>query len=108
MTGDPNEVGAERVGAHAQVSTDAPARYAKQLTSHFGRKTTVEELPDGYRIRLGDGDADVLVRPNHLLLRAGAPSLNALATVQRVIGGHLERFGQPAELDVEWSAPGDA
>ncbi|MPV88867.1 DUF2218 domain-containing protein [Georgenia ruanii] len=93
------------IGARAQVRTDAPARYAKQLASHLGRKATVEELPDGHRIRLTVGYGDVLVRDDHLLLVAAAPDLDALAIVERVIGGHLERFGQRAELVVEWSAP---
>jgi len=108
VTGDAVVEDAEPVGARAQVSTDAPARYAKQLASHFGRKTTVEELPDGHRIHLRDGYADVLVRGDHLLLLASAPGPDALATVQRVIGGHLERFGQRAELTVDWSTPGKA
>ncbi|KAE8763063.1 DUF2218 domain-containing protein [Georgenia thermotolerans] len=104
MTGHTDEQGA-LVSASANVRTDAAARYAKQLASHLGRKATVEDLPDGHRIRLTVGYGDVLVREDHLLLIAVAPDLDGLATVQRVVGGHLERFGQRAELVVEWSAP---
>ena len=39
----------------ARVVTDAPARYATQLTAHLGHKLTVEAGPEGDRIILGAG-----------------------------------------------------
>lgn len=89
----------------AVVATTAPARYAKQLASHLGRRSVVEDLPDGHRIRLTVGAADVQVRPDHLLLTATADDDDALAVVQDVVGRHLERFGQRAELVVTWGEP---
>ncbi|MDY6050967.1 MAG: DUF2218 domain-containing protein [Rothia sp. (in: high G+C Gram-positive bacteria)] len=39
--------------SRAVVETDRPARYAKQLASHFGHKITVEEIESGHRLITG-------------------------------------------------------
>jgi hypothetical protein len=90
--------------ARADVVTDAPGRYAKQLVSHLGRR--VEFAVDGPAStgRFGDGTGTVLVGDGVLTLLAEAPDAESLALVQRVLGGHLERFGQRNELVVSWSA----
>jgi uncharacterized protein len=65
------------VRATAVVVTDAPARYAKQLLAHLGRKNTVE--PDGEGGRLVFSYGVGTVQPGHgqLLLTAEAPGENA-------------------------------
>jgi uncharacterized protein len=94
---------ADRPSATAAVATEAPARYAKQLASHFGRRCEVVEEADGVRIVLGDGDC--LVRPGDgvLDLRVSAPSQPEVDRLTEVVGSHLERFGQRNELQVSWS-----
>ncbi|MFC4505217.1 MULTISPECIES: DUF2218 domain-containing protein [Streptomyces] len=83
--------------------TDAAPRYAKQLTSHFGRKVPVEETPEGWH-RLTFEQTDVLLQPgeDHLLIRVTAPDASTLTAIQDVVGGHLERFGRRGELTVTW------
>ena len=90
--------------ARADVATDAPGRYAKQLVSHLGRK--VEFAVDGpaSTARFGDGTGTVVVGEGVITLLAEAPDADSLALVERVLGGHLERFGQRNELVVTWSA----
>jgi hypothetical protein len=90
--------------ARADVATDAPGRYAKQLVSHLGRK--VEFAVDGpaSTARFGDGTGTVVVGDGVLTLLAVAPDAETLQRVQRVLGSHLERFGQRNELVVSWSA----
>ncbi len=97
--------------ARAEVRTGAPERYAKQLLSHLGRRvawttnggTSTAEVAGGTgRIAVGDGV---------LTLIAEAPDPEALARVQHVLGSHLERFAQRAELTVTWvgdATPGGA
>jgi hypothetical protein len=90
--------------ARADVATDAPGRYAKQLVSHLGRR--VEFTVDGAAstARFGDGTGTVVVGDGVLTLLAEASDADSLALVQRVLGDHLERFGQRNELVVTWSA----
>lgn len=90
--------------ARADVVTDTPGRYAKQLVSHLGRR--VEFTVDGAvsSARFGDGTGTVVVGDGVLTLLAEASDADSLALVQRVLGDHLERFGQRNELVVTWSA----
>ena len=96
------------LAARADVATDAPARYAKQLVSHLGRR--VEWTTEGPMstasiaggtgiVEVGDG---VLDPP-----RSGADT-ESLERVQDVLGRHLERFGQRNELVVSWEAESTA
>ncbi|MBZ3905521.1 DUF2218 domain-containing protein [Streptomyces griseiscabiei] len=89
-----------------RVATDAAPRYAKQLSSHFGRKIPTEETPDGGH-RLTFQQTDVLLQPaeDHLLIRVTAPDAATLTTIRDVVGGHLERFGRRNELTVVWEPP---
>jgi uncharacterized protein len=89
--------------ARADVATDAPARYAKQLVSHLGRR--VEWTTDGAVSSAGiaGGTGVVEVGDGVLHLRAEAPDAETLERVQDVLGRHLERFGQRNELVVSWA-----
>ena len=90
------------LSARADVATDAPARYAKQLVSHLGRR--VQWTTDGAvsTAEIGGGTGVVEVGEGVLHLRAQAPDPESLARVQDVLGRHLERFGQRNELVVSW------
>jgi hypothetical protein len=89
--------------ARADVPTDAPARYAKQLVSHLGRR--VEWTTDGpvSTATIAGGTGIVEVGDGILTLHAEASDAETLARVQDVLGRHLERFGQRNELVVTWS-----
>lgn len=91
------------VTSRAQVVTDRPGRYARQLASHMARKIDAEwdqdaavgsmTFPSGHgRLRAGDG---VL----HLGVDGEAEDIEHLETV---VGQHLVRFGAKDELVVEW------
>jgi uncharacterized protein len=89
----------------AVVATDAPARYAKQLLSHLGRKNTVEPVdgdPEGGRLVFAYGTATLRPKPGELLVDAAAEDEEGLAHVEDVVQRHLERFGARAELKVDW------
>jgi uncharacterized protein len=93
----------EQVSATAAVATATPARYAKQLASHFGRRCEVREEADGVRMVFGDGSCLVQPREDTLDLRVSAPSQPDVERLTSVVGAHLERFGQRNELQVSWS-----
>ncbi|MGI8310493.1 DUF2218 domain-containing protein [Saccharopolyspora hattusasensis] len=95
------------IRSQARVGTGKPARYAKQLSSHLGRRCVVSEEPDGIRITLpaGSGVGSCLLVNESDVLALGAEAKNAevLDRVQDVLGRHLERFGQRDELKVNWT-----
>jgi uncharacterized protein len=93
----------EPLVGRATVTTARPVPYMRQLCKHFGHKTEAAfgdttgfiELAGG-RCELDAGGDEVLV------LRAIADDADRLATVEKVIGSHLERFGRRDELSVRW------
>ncbi len=89
----------------AVVTTDAPARYAKQLLSHVGRKATVEQVDDeqdGGRLVFSYGTGTLRTREGRLVMEAAAADAESLAHVEDVLGRHLERFGARHRLTVTW------
>ena len=91
--------------SNAVVGTDAPARYAKQLLAHLGRKNTVETVEgssDGGRLVFAYGTGTVRPGDGELALDAEAPDDEGLAHVEDVLARHLERFGARRELTVTW------
>ncbi len=93
---------APRFTARADVATETPERYAKQLASHLGRRVPFEETPDGSVCTFPGGRAVIRSGEGQLTLLAEAADEAALATVQDVLGRHLERFGQRQNLSVTW------
>ena len=89
--------------ARADVATDAPARYAKQLVAHLGRRLTWTTEGDTSTAQIGEATGTVVVGDGVLTLLAEAPDAESLARVQDVLGRHLERFGQRNELAVTWT-----
>jgi hypothetical protein len=89
--------------ARADVLTEAPARYAKQLVSHLGHR--VEFTTDGgtSTAAFGEATGSVIVGDGVLTLLAQAPDEESLERVKHVLGSHLERFGQRNELTVTWA-----
>lgn len=91
--------------ATAEIRTDVPERYAKQLVSHLSRKAVVEPLPDvvgAHRLVFSRGSGEVRPQAGRLVLVAIAADPAALAHVQDVLGRHLVRFGARRELAVSW------
>jgi hypothetical protein len=90
--------------ARADVPTDAPERYAKQLVSHLGRKVEFTTEGASSTAPIAGGTGVIEVGDGVLTLRAEALDAETLDRVQDVLGRHLERFGQRNELTVVWTA----
>lgn len=88
--------------SRADVSTDAPERYAKQLVAHLGRKLDFTADATTWTAAIGAGTGTVVVGDGVLTLLAAGPDEQALGVVEHVLGSHLERFGQRNELVVGW------
>ncbi len=96
--------------SRADVVTDVPARYAKQLVSHLGRKVAFVQDGDTWTAHVAGSVARITVGDGVLVLQAEAADPEGLARLEGALGNHLERFGQRNELAVSWqrsSAPTD-
>lgn len=91
------------LSTRADVRTDHPERYAKQLVSHLGRKVDFAVEGPTSTASIAGGTGAIEVGAGVLVLRAQAPDRATLDRVQDVLGRHLERFGQRNELTVVWT-----
>ena len=86
----------------AAVPTPTPARFVKQLASHLGRHCEVQEEAAGTRLVFAYGECLLAASDGTLDMHATAAGQEDLDHVTRVVGSHLERFGQRGELVVSW------
>ena len=90
--------------SHADVATEKPAPYMKQLCKHFGHKVDVTFDDEQGTIQLPMGRCELdASQPGVLSLRVEAQDAASLERTQQVIGSHLERFGRRDELSVSWA-----
>ena len=94
--------------ARADVATDTPQRYAKQLLSHLGQRTSWTTDGDTSTAEIAGGTGRLVLGEGVLTLIAEALDTVTLARVQHVLGSHLERFGQRNELTVSWVSESEA
>lgn len=94
--------------SRADVRTDVPARYAKQLVSHLGRDEPFATDGAVSTVRWGTATASVVVGDGVLTLLAEADDDAGIALVEDVLGRHLERFGARDELVVTWERSASA
>ncbi|MEV5843259.1 DUF2218 domain-containing protein [Streptomyces sp. NPDC090088] len=90
--------------SEARVPTDRPARYAKQLASHLGRRSRTdwdEESGTG-TLAFDNGGTGTLTATDGALLLAVEAEPAHLDLLEGVVGRHLVRFGARDELVVEW------
>ncbi len=96
------------LSSRADVPTDAPARYAKHLVSHLGRRVPFTEDSDGaWTTVVGDARGRIVVGDDVLTLCAEAPDAETLSRIEHALGGHLKRFGARAGLTVTWHRDAD-
>ena len=90
------------LSSRADVVTDVPARYAKQLVSHLGRKVKFIQDGSSWTAHVAGSVARITSGDGVLVLQAEAPDVEGLARLEGALGNHLERFGQRRELTVTW------
>jgi hypothetical protein len=84
------------------VETAKPVPYMRQLCKHFGHKNEAEYDDDSGHIRFEYGRCELSAGDGVLELVVRAGSDDDLERMERVIGGHLERFGSRDGLSVSW------
>ena len=94
------------ITSRADVATNTPDRYAKQLVAHLGRKLEFTTDSATSTAALGAATAQIVVGDGTLSLIASGTDEEAVTRAEYVLGSHLERFGQRNELTVTWTRSG--
>jgi uncharacterized protein len=96
-------VSTERITSRADVATDKPVAYMRQLCKHFGHKVDASFGEDSGYIQFEFGRCDLHASGGTLRLEVTAADAESHERMERVVGSHLERFGRRDELSVAWS-----
>lgn len=88
--------------SRADVATDRPARYAKQLVSHLGRKLEFRHETGIATAVVAVTSAAITTGDNVLVLEVRGTDPEHVAQVESVLARHLVRFGDKDELSVTW------
>ena len=89
--------------SRADVATDVPARYARQLVAHLGRKIAFTTDGATSTATFGSTTAQVVVGDGVLTLIVSGTDDAGVAQVEHVVGSHLARFGTRSQLVVTWT-----
>ena len=91
------------ITSRAEITTDTPGRYAKQLVAHLGRKLefTIDDATSTAAI--GAATGQIVVGDGVLTLIASGTDAEAVARAEHVLGSHLEKFGQRNEITVTFT-----
>lgn len=99
----------ETMTSVARVASDRPARYGKQLASHFSHKIEAhwdEDAATGTALFPVDDTSDsvqcdMTAGEGQLDLVFTGPA-DSIGRIEGVVARHLVRFGKPGELTVEF------
>lgn len=96
---------ATTLSSRADVRTEKPVPYMRQLCKHFGHKVDAEfGDADGWiQFEFGRCELQALVDEQVLRMTVTADDDEGRARMQRVVGSHLERFGSRDGLAVSWA-----
>ena len=92
------------IRSRAEVATDKPVAYMRQLCKHFGHKVDASFGEDSGYIQFDFGRCNLHAANHTLTLEVSAPDEESHERMERVVGSHLERFGRRDELAVAWGA----
>lgn len=91
------------ISSRAEVATDKPVPYMRQLCKHFGHKVDASFGEDTGYIQFEFGRCELNASGGLLVLAVSAPDEESHERMERVIGSHLERFGRRDGLSVAWT-----
>lgn len=91
------------LSSQADVATEKPVPYMRQLCKHFGHKVDATFDDDSGYIQFEFGRCELRAGEGTLHLTVTAEDDAGRERLRHVIGSHLERFGRRDELSVSWS-----
>ncbi len=86
----------------AEVATDKPVAYMRQLCKHFGHRVDASFGEDSGYIQFEFGRCELHAADGTLTLGVSAADAESHERMERVTGSHLERFGRRDGLRVTW------
>jgi hypothetical protein len=92
------------ITTRAEVATEKPVPYMRQLCKHFGHKIEASYDDDSGYIQFDFGRCELHALSDRLALVVSAADQEDHERMERVIGSHLERFGKRDELRVDWQS----
>lgn len=90
------------IASRAQVTTDKPVAYMRQLCKHFGHKVDASFGDDTGYIQFEHGRCSLHASDGVMALEVTAGDEESHERMERVIASHLERFGRRDALSVAW------
>ena len=90
------------ITSQADVATDKPVAYMRQLCKHFGHKTDASFGDDSGYIQFEFGRCELQAADGTLRLVVSAADDEQHERMERVVASHLERFGKRDGLTVSW------
>lgn len=88
--------------SRADVSTERPGRYAKQLVSHLGRKLEFTKDGNTATAVVAGTVASITTADGVLVLHVSGSDPDGVARAEGALASHLVRFGDKDELTVTW------
>ena len=89
--------------SRADVATEKPVPYMRQLCKHFGHRVDASFDDDSGYIQFEFGRCELHAADGELRMTVSAGDDESRQRMQDVIGSHLERFGKRDGLSVAWS-----
>jgi uncharacterized protein len=90
------------IRSQAQVATDKPVAYMRQLCKHFGHKLDASFDDDSGYIQFDFGRCELHASDRTLAIEVSAADEDDHRRMESVVGSHLERFGRRDGLSVSW------
>ncbi len=90
------------ITSRAEVATDKPVAYMRQLCKHFGHNVDASFGEDSGYIQFDFGRCQLRASDGTLKLEVSASDEESHERMERVVGSHLERFGRRDGLSVAW------
>jgi hypothetical protein len=88
--------------SQAQLATPLAQRYLVALCSHFTRKIRVEYTPDHGVAFFPQGECELSLAGDVLVLDCRADSGDALASIERALSLHMQRFTRRDPVTLAW------
>ena len=88
--------------SRADVRTERPERYAKQLVSHLGRKLEFTQDGDTATAVVDGTVAGMTTGDGVLVLQVAGSDPEGVARAEGALASHLVRFGEKDKITVTW------
>ena len=88
--------------SRADVATERPERYAKQLVSHLGHKLEFTKNGATATAIVAGTVASITTKEDVLVLEVNGTDPEGVARAEDALASHLVRFGDKDELAVSW------